>query len=214
VFAHIHWTEQNDVLLEVRQWEHELDEEGHPELGLTCNGLLFNKDQWERLMYFKRKVARAIMAIKNDRPVDETYELGDMRLITMTSPFWVVNIRQWWEKKGELLPGRNGVPLRFDEWKRLTQLQDVVLRLRDDIADREMTSQQPPAKKQKKQATKKRAAAPKKDAVVKVTAGRQNKVQREKLDSKKRSARIKQPASCRAQAESITKRKNKKAGGG
>ena len=98
--------------------------------------IILTYDQWVKLMYYKKTIARCIQHVKNERMVDERKCLGRDYYASVTYPYQIVSLRKWYrgEDTGLLLPSKfTGIPLRFPEYERLLQLDPFMMNLAEEL---------------------------------------------------------------------------------
>lgn len=141
VFVHIYGRAGEQMKLQISQTckedKKKLEEEG---LCCTCAGLVIQHDEWVKLMYYKRKLARLVGELKSERYVDEKCHLGNDIYVSVTHPFQVVNFRRWFRKDGTglLLPSKaKGIALKLDQYNQLLRLEQRIHELNDRLADAE-----------------------------------------------------------------------------
>ena len=141
-FAHVYVPERGEedqsVKIEIRQWAFGLDEEFEREgLCITGRGLTLNWNQWQRLLDRAKTIHFKIFQLQNERYVDERYELGGDKFVSITSPFEVCNLRIWYQRDGDgaLLPSKRGIALKFKQFKRLLKLESLLLIIKDAFDD-------------------------------------------------------------------------------
>ncbi len=103
--------------IDIRRWSR-----GYP----TRKGISISPQDWVSLMASKNNLAVLIKDVKEGRQVDERLHINGSVFATVSSPSWIINIREWYEKGGSEKPSWKGVRLRFSEWNQL-------LRLREDV---------------------------------------------------------------------------------
>ena len=94
----------------------------------TIKGVSLPSLRWVSLVYMAPAVADAIKKVKEKgREVNFELHIGGNVYITVTSPYWLVDIRQRFvDSEGNLRPTRRGIKLRFAEWKALTETFEEV----------------------------------------------------------------------------------------
>ncbi len=90
----------------------------------TRKGISLTLSQWETLLKYRHHIDGDFDRLREKTPVDSSYNLGEDTYATLTSPYRVINIRQWYRADdGVLKPGRKGITLRFSEWEHIIHLQ-------------------------------------------------------------------------------------------
>ena len=105
--------------IDIRQ----LTPEGYP----TKKGLFLTPQRWVRLLGLTHQVNKAMQEIKEGKQVDARFHVSGPVFITMSSPWWTVNLREWYMKDGEELPSPKGVVLKAGDWAKLLSLEGNVL---------------------------------------------------------------------------------------
>jgi hypothetical protein len=157
IYVHMYAREDDDgmIKIDIRQWRH--TEEGDQEEGpyeeiVTSQGLVMSWDEWKKILYYRKKVAHSSRDIMADRPIEEKYEFGKNKFISLSWPYWCINLRSWFQKdgRGPFFPGKRGISLKFPEYDRLMLLEEDLLRLSDQHEKRmRQRQQQTTAKKVK-----------------------------------------------------------------
>ncbi len=131
--------EEAQVLLQISQLCREnLKEDDDRVCG--CPSLILCQDQWEKLLYMKKKVAKLIWSVQTERYFDEKHHIGNEIYISITHPWRVVNIRSFYRKPGQsfLYPSKRGIALRFPQYKRLLQLEEAIRCHQDVLAEKRL----------------------------------------------------------------------------
>jgi hypothetical protein len=148
--------DDDGIKIDIRQWCHRQegdDEGGSYEVIVTSQGLVMSWDEWKRILYYRKKIAHSSRDIMADRPIEEKYEFGKNKFISVSWPYWCINLRSWFQKdgRGPFIPGKRGIALKFTEYERLMLLEEDLLRLSDSQHEKRMQQrrQQKTAKKVK-----------------------------------------------------------------
>ena len=113
---------------DIRLWKDIVDIESEEEsLEITEKGIPLDYGQWITLKGHAGKIRHHIKFVRSGRQLQEKLHLGDGTYCTITSPYWVVNIRKWFtNKNGVERPGQQGIGLKFKQWEKLEQLAATV----------------------------------------------------------------------------------------
>jgi hypothetical protein len=154
IYVHVYTQDDDDdddeIKIDLRQWSktppQEGDKEGSSyEVIATSQGLVLSWDEWQKMLYYRKKVARNVRDIMADRRIEEKYEFGKNKFISVSWHYWYVVLRAWFqiEKDGRChcLPGKKGIALKFPEYERLMLLEEDMLRLSDQHQDRQQHEQ-------------------------------------------------------------------------
>ena len=91
--------------------------------GKRASVLVIPPQRWVNLGLQMSHVNDIIHRMRSGGPdshVKENIRVSGNLYISIESPYWYVNMRQYYmNSDGELKPGRNGVSLRFNEWSKL-----------------------------------------------------------------------------------------------
>ncbi len=131
-FVHIYEVPEADhgIKIEIRQWIYEDEDNSNDEtrygLRLSPHGLALTWDEFMKVLRHKKKVLYLMFRIIHDRFVDEKFPLGGNKFISVTHPFSVVSLRVWFQREaqGPFFPGRKGLSLKFQHFRRLLKLED------------------------------------------------------------------------------------------
>ena len=156
IYVHVYSREDDKgIKIDIRQWHHRQegdDDEGSYEVIVTSQGLVMTWDEWKRILFYRKKIAHNSREIMADRPIEEKYEFGKNMFISVSWPYWCINLRSWFQKdgRGAFYPGQRGIALKFTEYERLMLLEEDLLRLSDQHEKRmRQRQQQTTAKKVK-----------------------------------------------------------------
>ena len=131
--------EEPEILLQIsRLCREDLKEDDEQVCG--CPSLVLRQEQWDRLLYMKKKVAKLIWSVQAERFVDEKYHIGKEVYMSITHPYRVVNIRSFFRKTGQsvLYPSKRGVALRFPQYDRLLQLEETIRCHQDVLTEKKL----------------------------------------------------------------------------
>ena len=85
--------------------------------------LVIPPQRWANLALRMQSVNDVIYKVKKEglsAHVKELLHISGNMYISIESPYWVVDMRQYYmDSEGELKPGRNGIALKFQEWSKL-----------------------------------------------------------------------------------------------
>ena len=141
IYAHVFAREDDDgIKIDIRQWRHRLegdDVDGSYEVIVTSRGLVLSWDEWKRLLYYRKKIAYCSRDIMADRRIEEKYEFGKNKFISVSWPYRCINLRSRVPKdqRGLFFPEKIGVTFEFTEYERLMLLEEDLLRLSDQHQD-------------------------------------------------------------------------------
>jgi hypothetical protein len=142
MYVHVYALEDDDeIKIDLRQWYNKEEEDamGTLETNVTSvQALVLNWAEWKRILYNRKKLARNINDIMLDRAIEERYELGKNKFISVSWPFWCLTLRTWFQKdgSGDFFPGKRGITLKFAQYGRLMLLAEDLLRFSDQHQDR------------------------------------------------------------------------------
>jgi hypothetical protein len=141
VYVHVFAQEDDDgIKIDIRQWCYRQEgdlEEGSYEVITSSRGLVVSWDEWKRILYYRKKIAHTSRDIMADRPIEEKYEFGKNKFISISWPYRLINLRCRFQKdgRGPFFPEKRGIALEFTEYERLMLLEEDLLRLSDQHQD-------------------------------------------------------------------------------
>lgn len=101
----------------IRQWI-----DGHP----TKKGITLSPERWLRLLCLKENIENSMQEIRLGKKVKSRLHVGGPVYLSIASPYWTLNIREWFMKDGVIQPGWKGIVLRFGDWDKLLSLKEDV----------------------------------------------------------------------------------------
>lgn len=119
--------------IDVRQWK----KDARGELSPTKKGVSLPLQRWMRLIRKEDQINACLSKLKNGKNVDEKIHIGGPVYAVVCSPFWTVNIREWYQSPvdNEIRPSPRGVILKHDEWQRLMSHASIIKRVFPDLND-------------------------------------------------------------------------------
>jgi hypothetical protein len=87
----------------------------------TSCGLTLSLDQWNKLIMCSRAISDDFQRQKQDLEVDSVYSLDEFLQARVRHPYWLVDIRFWYQKDDQLMPTRKGIKLHHVEFGKLIQ---------------------------------------------------------------------------------------------
>ena len=79
-----------------------------------------SSDEVENL---KRQLAAAKAALAKSKPTEKVFQISKKRRVTVTKKNAVlIDIREWYEKDGEMRPGRKGICLPANQFEKFCEL--------------------------------------------------------------------------------------------
>ncbi len=112
--------------IDIRRWSR-----GYP----TRKGISLRHQDWVRLLESKDNLAVLINDMREGLWVDEHLHINGSVFATVSSPYWTINIREWYEEDGSEKPSWKGINLSFNQWNQLLRLQEDVKECMQDIRD-------------------------------------------------------------------------------
>lgn len=116
--------------IDIRQWNHSEVDEWVPK---QKKGIWLSLQRWEALLSYADHVKGFIEDVIQHHQVDVRHRLSGTVHLTMKSPNWLVNIREWFMDNGRLQPGWKGIALKFPEWRKLLAISGEVSRVMPEI---------------------------------------------------------------------------------
>ncbi len=163
-FVHVYEVPEADhgIKMDLSQWiftdEDSSNDEARYGLRLSTHGLALTWDEWTKVLQHRKKVLYLMFRVVHDRLVDEKFPLGGEgnKFISVTHPFWVVNLRVWFQRdnQGPFFPGRKGLSLKFQHYRRLLELEDIMWYHRDILEVRKQEHDEKKRKIEEEQALK------------------------------------------------------------
>lgn len=116
--------------IDLRQWV----KINKGEIVPTKKGVSMPLQRWVRLKYLKSEVNNVLKKIKGGQHVKKKIHVGGTVFLTCCSPFWTVNIREWYKNvDNKTKPTKRGFILKHDEWDRLMTQDDVIAQLLPEV---------------------------------------------------------------------------------
>ena len=90
-------------------------------IGDESKYLLIPPRRWSVFRSVIEQVTDVLKEVKDRKEVKFTHHIGGGYYISITSPYWCVDVRRFYKKNGELKPTRDGVTLKWREWEMLVE---------------------------------------------------------------------------------------------
>lgn len=105
--------------IDIRKWSSGY---GYP----LKRGLPLSPQRWASLLELRAAIQGNIKKIQAKQHVDVTLHVSGPVFLSMASPFWTLNIREWYMEGGVKKPGWKGIVLRFSDWEKLLGLEHEI----------------------------------------------------------------------------------------
>ena len=105
---------QGQMRVDIRHW----DRDGRR----TKKGISLPIPCWQALLRLTESIQHIADRIKEKEVISNYFDLSNDVYVTLTSPLWIVDIRNWYmAEDGTLKPGWRGIALRFNEFSKLLE---------------------------------------------------------------------------------------------